>query len=41
MFRRLSQKGQKHPPIIIYEENVLTVITPLSNMMSTTFDNNS
>ena len=32
--------SKKNPPVIIYEENVLMVITPQSNMMSTTFDNN-
>jgi len=40
-FRRLSQKGKKHSPVIIYEENILVVIAPLSDMMSTTFDYNS
>jgi len=40
-FRCLSQKVKKHPPVIIYEENILAVIAPLSNVMGTSFDNNS
>jgi hypothetical protein len=40
-FRCPSQNGQEHSPVIIYEENVLLVIAPLSNMMSTTCDYNS
>ncbi len=37
----LGQQGQEHPPVIIYEEDVLTVIAPLSNMMGTTCNHNS
>jgi hypothetical protein len=40
-FCRLSKKGKKHTPVIIYEENILAVIAPLSNVMSTSFDYNS
>lgn len=37
----LSQEGQEHPPVVVYEEGVLAVITPLSNVMSTTCNDNS
>jgi len=37
----LSQKGQKHPTVIIYKEDVLVIVAPLANMMGTTFDYNS
>ena len=36
-----SQKSKKYSPVVIYEENILTVIALLSNMMNTTFDYNS
>jgi hypothetical protein len=39
--RRLGQKGEKYPPVIIYEEDILAVVSPLCNMMSTTCNNNS
>ena len=39
--RRLGQKGQKHPTVVIYKEDVLVIIAPLGYMMSTTFDYNS
>ena len=37
----LGQKGKKYPPVIIYEEDILAVISTLCNMMSTTCNNNS
>jgi aminoglycoside N3'-acetyltransferase len=40
-FRSISQKRKKRSAVIIYEENIFTVVAPLSNVMSTTFDNNS
>jgi len=36
--RRLSQKGQEHPTVFIHKEDVLLVVAPLSNVMSTPFD---
>jgi len=32
----LRQKSQKQPPVVIDEENILAVVTPLRNVMSTT-----
>ena len=37
----LGQKSQEHPPVIIYEEDVLAVIAPLRNVMGTTCNDNS
>ena len=36
-----ADRGKKYPPVIIYEEDILAVISPLCNMMSTTCNNNS
>jgi hypothetical protein len=40
-FRSIGQKRKKHLAVIIYEENIFTIVAPLSNVMSTIFDNNS
>lgn len=32
----LRQKSQKQPPVVIYEKDVLAVVAPLRNVMSTT-----
>jgi hypothetical protein len=39
--RRLGQKGQELPTVVIYKENILAVIAPLSNMMRTAFNYDS
>lgn len=40
-FRRFGQEGQENLPVIIDEENILAIITPLGNVMSTTCNDNS
>jgi hypothetical protein len=37
----LGQKSQKHPPVVIYEKDVLAVIAALGNVMRTTCNDNS
>ena len=39
--RGLSEKRQKDPPVVIYEEDVLAIIAPLGNVMGTTRNDNS
>ena len=39
--RRFGQEGQEYLPVIIDEEDVLAVITPLGNVMSTTCNDDS
>jgi hypothetical protein len=38
---RFGYKRQEHPPVVIDEEDVLAVITPLGNVMSTTCNDNA
>jgi hypothetical protein len=39
--RRATRPGLRNVPVIIYEEDILTVISPLCYMMSTACNNNS